>query len=131
MPRRLPPLNALKAFEAAARHESFTRAAALTLQQPLGSAGDAIEGIAHDDEVGPTRLGDHQPLPFAIEELQPELGLECFHLVADRALGDAEFLGGTREALVAGRGFESLERIERRQTARHGPTEIMRKTEAG
>ena len=25
--RRLPPLNALKAFEAAARHESFTRAA--------------------------------------------------------------------------------------------------------
>ena len=28
MPRRLPPLNALKAFEAAARSESFTRAAA-------------------------------------------------------------------------------------------------------
>src|SRR5882757_10822847 len=27
MPRRLPALNALKSFEAAARHESFTRAA--------------------------------------------------------------------------------------------------------
>ena len=27
MPRRLPPLNALKALEAAARYESFTRAA--------------------------------------------------------------------------------------------------------
>src|ERR1700709_2849325 len=27
MPRRLPPLNALKSFEAAARYESFTRAA--------------------------------------------------------------------------------------------------------
>ena len=27
MPRRLPSLNGLKAFEAAARHESFTRAA--------------------------------------------------------------------------------------------------------
>jgi LysR family glycine cleavage system transcriptional activator len=27
MPRRLPPLNALRTFEAAARHESFTRAA--------------------------------------------------------------------------------------------------------
>ena len=27
MLRRLPPLNALKAFEAAARHESFTKAA--------------------------------------------------------------------------------------------------------
>ena len=28
MPRRLPQLNALKAFEAAARHVSFTHAAA-------------------------------------------------------------------------------------------------------
>jgi len=28
MGRRLPSLNALKAFEAAARHESFTKAAA-------------------------------------------------------------------------------------------------------
>ena len=28
MPRRLPSLNALRAFEAAARHESFTKAAA-------------------------------------------------------------------------------------------------------
>ena len=27
MPRRLPSLNAVRAFEAAARHESFTRAA--------------------------------------------------------------------------------------------------------
>src|SRR3954466_2668785 len=27
MPRRMPPLNSLKTFEAAARHESFTRAA--------------------------------------------------------------------------------------------------------
>ena len=27
MPRRLPPLNALRAFEAAARHGGFTRAA--------------------------------------------------------------------------------------------------------
>jgi LysR family transcriptional regulator, glycine cleavage system transcriptional activator len=27
MPRRLPPLNALRAFEVAARHENFTRAA--------------------------------------------------------------------------------------------------------
>ena len=38
MPRRLPPLNALKAFEAAARHESFTRAAEeLALAQPTVS----------------------------------------------------------------------------------------------
>jgi LysR family glycine cleavage system transcriptional activator len=33
--RRLPPLNALEAFEAAARHESFTRAAE-ELSSPRG-----------------------------------------------------------------------------------------------
>jgi len=33
MLRRLPPLNALKAFEAAARHESFTRAEELCVTQ--------------------------------------------------------------------------------------------------
>ena len=107
------------------------RAAALALQQAFGSIADAVESVAHDHEIGAACLGDHQPLAFAIEQLQPELGLECFDLMADGALGDAQFLGRAREALVPGRGFESLERIERRQAARHGPTEIMRKTEAG
>ena len=103
------------------------RAAALALQQPLGSVGDSIEGIAHDREVGATCLGDHQSLPFAIEQLQPELGLERLHLMADGALGDAELLGGAREALVTGRGFEGLERIERRQPAWHRRTKAKRK----
>jgi len=98
------------------------RAATLALQQALGSVADAVERIAHDHEISAACLSDHQPLPFAIEQLQPELGLECLHLMADRALGHAEFLGGAREALVAGRGFKSLERIERRQAARHGRT---------
>src|SRR5262249_12508078 len=63
--------------------------------------------------------------------LQPELGLERFDLMADGALGDAQFLGRAREALVPGGGFEGLERVERRQAARHGATKIMRKTMAG
>src|SRR5262249_15649559 len=107
------------------------RAAALALQQALGSVADAVESIAHDHEIGATGLGDHQPLSLAIEQLQAEFGLEWLDLMADGALGDAEFLGRAREALVPGRGFESLERIERRQAARHRATEIMRKTEAG
>jgi hypothetical protein len=96
------------------------RAAALALQQPLRSVADAIECIAHDNEVGTPGLGDDQPLALAIEELQSELGLERLHLMADRTLGDAEFLGGAREALVAGSGLEGLERVERWQAARHG-----------
>jgi len=54
MPRRLPSLNALKAFEAAARHESFTRAA---------------------DELCVTRGAvSHQ-----VKALEAELGFPLFH----------------------------------------------------
>src|ERR1700748_2267039 len=42
---RLPPLNALKAFEAAARHESFTRAAEelCVTQGAVSHQGKALE----------------------------------------------------------------------------------------
>src|SRR5437763_11068667 len=44
MPRRLPPLNALKAFEAAARHESFTRAAE-ELCVTQGAVSHQVKGL--------------------------------------------------------------------------------------
>src|SRR5499425_1120114 len=44
MPRRLPPLNALKAFEAAARHESFTRAAE-ELFVTQGAVSHQVKGL--------------------------------------------------------------------------------------
>ncbi len=44
MPRRLPPLNALKAFEAAARHESFTKAAA-ELFVTQGAVSHQVKGL--------------------------------------------------------------------------------------
>ena len=112
------------------RRADGEHAAALALQQALRPGGDAVEGIAHDGEIGAARLGDDEPLPLAIEKLQSELGLERLHLMADGALGDAELLGGAREALVARRRLESLECVERRQPARHRPTYIMRKTTA-
>ena len=73
-------------------------------------------------EIGAAGFGDDQPLALAIEELEAELRLERLDLVADRALRDAQLLGGAREALVAGRGLEGLERVQRRQAARHGHT---------
>src|SRR4029450_1668370 len=49
MLRRLPPLNALRSFEAAARHESFTRAAEeLCVTQGAGSH----QGKALEEELG-------------------------------------------------------------------------------
>src|SRR5436190_14501379 len=47
--RRLPPLNALKAFEAAARHESFTRAAE-ELFVTQGAVSHQVEGL--EEELG-------------------------------------------------------------------------------
>src|SRR4051794_6989934 len=49
MLRRLPPLNALKAFEAAARHESFTRAAE-ELCVTQGAVSHQVKGL--ESELG-------------------------------------------------------------------------------
>src|SRR5262245_21348388 len=77
--------------------------AALTLQQSLGAAGDAIERVALDGEIGAARLGDDEPLAFAIEQFDAELDLERLDLMAHRALGDAELFGGAGEALMTRR----------------------------
>jgi LysR family glycine cleavage system transcriptional activator len=47
MARRLPPLNALKAFEAAARHENFTRAAE-ELCVTQGAVSHQVKSLEHD-----------------------------------------------------------------------------------
>src|SRR6266508_3859267 len=78
------------------RDADSERAAALPLQQSLGTSGNAIEGVADDTKIGTTCLGDHQPLPFSVEELQSNLGLKRLDLMADGALRDAEFLSGAR-----------------------------------
>jgi LysR family glycine cleavage system transcriptional activator len=49
MPRRLPPLNAIKAFEAAARHASFTRAAE-ELCVTQGAVSHQVKGL--ETELG-------------------------------------------------------------------------------
>jgi hypothetical protein len=64
-------------------------ARALALQQPFGTDRDSIEGVADHGEVVTTGLGDHQPLPFPVEQLDPELRFQRFDLVRDGALSDA------------------------------------------
>src|SRR5258708_1278840 len=49
MPRRLPPLNALPSFEAAARHLSFSRAAE-ELRVPHGAVSRAVRNL--EDHLG-------------------------------------------------------------------------------
>jgi LysR family transcriptional regulator, glycine cleavage system transcriptional activator len=77
MPRRLPPLNALKAFEAAARHESFTRAA-----EELHVTQGAVS---------------HQ-----VKALEAELGIKLFNRERQRLIiteAGREYLAVVRDAL--------------------------------
>jgi LysR family glycine cleavage system transcriptional activator len=87
MPRRLPPLNALKAFEAAARSESFTRAA-----QELNVTQGAVS---------------HQ-----VKALEATLGIKLFNRERQRLIlteAGRDYLAVVRDALdrIAA-GTESL-----------------------
>lgn len=93
MPRRLPPLNALKAFEAAARHESFTRAA-----EELCVTQGAVS---------------HQ-----VKALEAELGLKLFHREPQRLVITAagrDYLIVVRDALD--RIATGTDRLLQRQSA--------------
>src|SRR6266567_8021136 len=93
MPRRLPPLNALKAFEAAARHESFTRAA-----EELCVTQGAVS---------------HQ-----VKALEAELGLKLFNRERQRLIiteAGRDYLNVVRDALD--RIAAGTERLVQRQSA--------------
>src|ERR687894_1629749 len=93
MLRRLPPLNALKAFEAAARHESFTRAA-----EELCVTQGAVS---------------HQ-----VKALETELGLKLFTRERQRLViteQGREYLAVLRDALD--RIALGTERLRQRQSS--------------
>ena len=93
MLRRLPPLNALKAFEAAARHESFTRAA-----EDLCVTQGAVS---------------HQ-----VKALEAELGIKLFNRERQRLViteAGREYLGVLRDAFD--RIAVGTERLVQRQNS--------------
>ncbi|WP_213288751.1 transcriptional regulator GcvA [Bradyrhizobium sp. sGM-13] len=93
MLRRLPPLNALKAFEAAARHESFTRAAE-ELCVTQGAVSHQVKG------------------------LEAELGIKLFNRERQRLVitgAGRDYLGVVRDALD--RIAVGTERLMQRQSS--------------
>src|SRR6202140_3311773 len=93
MPRRLPPLNALKAFEAAGRSESFTRAA-----QELNVTQGAVS---------------HQ-----VKALEATLGIKLFNRERQRLVvteAGRDYLAVVRDALD--RIAVGTERLMQRQSA--------------
>jgi len=55
MAERLPPLNALRSFDVAAKHLSFTKAAG-----ELNVTHSALEAVAHGLQIGLADIGQHQ-----------------------------------------------------------------------
>jgi LysR family glycine cleavage system transcriptional activator len=93
MLRRLPPLNALKAFEAAARHESFTRAA----EEPRVTQG----AVSHQ-----------------VKSLEAELGIKLFNRERQRLVitdSGREYLSVLRDAFD--RIAVGTERVLQRQSS--------------
>ncbi|HEX2115501.1 MAG TPA: transcriptional regulator GcvA [Alphaproteobacteria bacterium] len=93
MVRRLPPLNAIKAFEAAARHESFTRAAE-ELCVTQGAVSHQVKG------------------------LEAELGIKLFNRERQRLIitdAGRDYLSVVRDALD--RIAVGTERLLQRQSA--------------
>src|SRR5215469_9282203 len=100
----------------------------LPLHQALGSHGDTVKCVAHNRQIIAPGIGDDEPLPLPIEELDAKLRLQRLHLMAHGTLCDAQLLGGACEASMSGSGLESLERVELWQAPRHG-FQVMRKTQ--
>jgi hypothetical protein len=94
----------------------------LAAQQSLRAVGNPVERIPYGGEIAATGLRDDKALTLAIEQLQPKLGLERLDLMTHGALGDAKLVCCSREALMACRGLEGLQGVQRRQPARHART---------
>src|SRR5258707_1406499 len=75
MPRQLPPLNALKAFEAAARSESFTRAA----EQLCGTQGAVRHQVKSLEDTLGIKLFNREPQRLVINDA----GREYLNVVRD------------------------------------------------
>jgi hypothetical protein len=75
-------------------------------------AGNAIERVAHGDGEILAPLCKCHAAAAAMEQRDAEILLQRFHLMADGAVGDVKFVGGTAEVGVARGGLEAAQRLE-------------------
>src|SRR6516225_2448898 len=101
------------------RSADSQNAALLTLQEPLGADSDLVQGIADDRQIVASSFGEDQPLPFAMEQLEPQCIFERLHLMAHGALRDVQLHGGTRKAFTPGRSLEGFQAVQGWEATRH------------
>ncbi|MDE2341778.1 MAG: transcriptional regulator GcvA [Betaproteobacteria bacterium] len=98
MPRRLPSLNALRAFEAAARHQSFVRAAE-ELHVTPGAVSQHIKSLEADLGITLFRRGRRLVLSDAAGELWP-LVADAFDQI-ERAVSKVRHQGAGNTLVVS------------------------------
>jgi hypothetical protein len=90
---------------------------------------DAVQRIMHHAGEGSTLLCQTDATPPAPEEDDAERLLQRFHLMADGAVSEVQFVRGTAEIAVPGSGFEHAECGKRRQWDGHDVSRIHRRGE--
>ena len=93
----------------------------LASAQPA-AVGVVFGGLVDVQENAPDRLGvgaapavEAHAAMAPVEQRSPEVVLEHADAVGDGGGGDAEFLGGTHEALVPGGGLEVAQAVQWRE----------------
>ncbi len=100
-------------------HGQFQHAAALVGHDRLGIAFERVQLPAHQPAVAFSRVGQAHAPARALEQRHADQGFKARDLAADRALGQRQFLGGAREALVPRGGLEGLEGLGAGQSFAH------------
>ena len=89
---------------------------------PLNRLGHSIERGAQVGQQRLAFLGQQQAARQPSKQLHAKMILEPFHLVADRRLGDVQFVGRLGETEVTSRRFEGAQRVQRGQGLGHPMT---------
>jgi len=77
------------------RRRDLQGAFMLVGNKPPQGCGDAVEGIGQDRHQGLTGLGQRDTTIAAMKQVKAERGLQLAYLMADRAVGNVEFVGST------------------------------------
>src|SRR5580698_2199842 len=72
--------------------------------------------------IHPAGIGEHDALPYPLEQPDTEVQFNLADLTADRALTQIELVCSSRKAAVLGCGYKSRQAVDRRKFASLQPT---------
>jgi hypothetical protein len=89
------------------------------LQEAFSAERNAVESVAHRNEILLAGLGQQKTLRLAVEEAHAELGFERLDLMTHGPLRHEKLGSRAGEAFMPGRSLEGAQRIQRGQALPH------------